>query len=38
MKSDTGNGLITVLSGHSVDQTVASLSMLLDAKGINFSL
>lgn len=34
MASDKSNGLITCSSRHSVDQTVAALKAMLDAKGI----
>jgi uncharacterized protein (DUF302 family) len=34
MKFDDDNGLITRRSQHSVDQTVAALTAMLDAKGI----
>ena len=34
MKTDDSNGLITRRSQHSVDQTVAALRAMLDAKGI----
>jgi uncharacterized protein (DUF302 family) len=34
MKSDNNNGLITCRGHHSVDQTVAALTAILDAKGI----
>jgi uncharacterized protein (DUF302 family) len=34
MNTDDGNGLITRRSRHSVDQTVAALRAILEAKGI----